>query len=305
MSHDPFHYAAAKPFNPAADAGNLTNALWLADCARLAYSAPISSFPSFANGGFPDPADRDTQFFKNNEGTEAYLLDGGSFAVVAYRGTEAMLTDKPLNQLGIALQSFSDDLWTDAKFRLTRWPSGGMVHTGFRDSLLADDLHRRILVRLDAMRASIPELTVWFTGHSLGGALATLAAHADSNANSRLVTFGCPRVGNHAFTEAMRVPVSRFVNADDTVNRIPLSRMGYEHCGATRQFDSAGVLHNDGIPAPEQPAGRLFERLNQVRQRIQNELFSIQAGFEDHDMGKYLAKLLNLVLEPAPGLPRD
>jgi pimeloyl-ACP methyl ester carboxylesterase len=64
----------------------------------------------------------------------------------------------------------------------------------------------------------------WFTGHSLGGALATLAAdrHGDSAA---VYTFGSPLVGDDAFAAGFNNRHEgrsfRYVNGDDLVTRVP------------------------------------------------------------------------------------
>lgn len=72
---------------------------------------------------------------------------------------------------------------------------------------------------------------VTFVGHSLGGALATLAAAYFSPIyeDCQLVTFGCPRVGNKHLKRLIRCPVYRFVNASDPVPYIPFYTMGYRH----------------------------------------------------------------------------
>ncbi|GLC58164.1 hypothetical protein PLESTB_001325800 [Pleodorina starrii] len=96
--------------------------------------------------------------------------------------------------------------------------------------------------------ASTPTRVI-FTGHSLGGAMATLAAYdlaarkTDGffSGDVQLYTFGSPRVGNQAFMEAFNnmVPNAwRFTNTDDIVPRVPYSwrfdgaRTTYYHVGA-------------------------------------------------------------------------
>ncbi|PKA53323.1 Phospholipase A1-Ibeta2, chloroplastic [Apostasia shenzhenica] len=73
------------------------------------------------------------------------------------------------------------------------------------------------------------ELSITITGHSLGGALALLAADelveeiADAPPIA-VVTFGGPRVGNRGFAERVEgkgVKVLRVVNAHDFVTRVP------------------------------------------------------------------------------------
>ena len=72
---------------------------------------------------------------------------------------------------------------------------------------------------LSAVRTGISRYgatKVTLTGHSLGGALATVAtAHLAVNIPSislRTITYGAPRVGNQAFID--------FVNARSVMNRI-------------------------------------------------------------------------------------
>ena len=59
----------------------------------------------------------------------------------------------------------------------------------------------------DDERAGRPARTVWFTGHSLGGAIATLAAYAYRDpGRTRLYTFGSGSAWNGELAE----PVSDF-----------------------------------------------------------------------------------------------
>ncbi|ETN72237.1 triacylglycerol lipase, partial [Necator americanus] len=60
----------------------------------------------------------------------------------------------------------------------------------------------------NTLRAKYPTYQVWVTGHSLGGAMASLAASyivaakLVPAANVELVTFGQPRTGNKEFSAA-------------------------------------------------------------------------------------------------------
>jgi hypothetical protein len=72
---------------------------------------------------------------------------------------------------------------------------------------------------------------VVFTGHSLGAAVATLAA-ADWQASqpgraAELVTFGSPRVGDGVFAAGLGpLPTVRHVHCADVVTRVPPSHFG-------------------------------------------------------------------------------
>nr|CAD1835064.1 unnamed protein product [Ananas comosus var. bracteatus] len=97
------------------------------------------------------------------------------------------------------------------------------------------------------------ELSITVVGHSLGGALALLAADELRACAPRVppiavLSFGGPRVGDAAFADRLRrcsgaggVNVLRVVNAGDVVTRVPgafASGRGYEHVGAELRVDS-------------------------------------------------------------------
>ncbi|KIH66131.1 triacylglycerol lipase [Ancylostoma duodenale] len=89
----------------------------------------------------------------------------------------------------------------------TAWIAGGKVSKYFYDAFMGmwnggmkDDFNM--------LRAKYPTYQVWVTGHSLGGAMASLAAsyivaaNLAPAANVELVTFGQPRTGNKDFSAA-------------------------------------------------------------------------------------------------------
>jgi hypothetical protein len=81
------------------------------------------------------------------------------------------------------------------------------------------------------------------TGHSLGAALATLAAIVVKPA--KLITFGSPRVGNEALCGLLDgVEVRRFVNCCDLITRIPPPRFDQECVGGLLTELAHPGLHN-------------------------------------------------------------
>jgi pimeloyl-ACP methyl ester carboxylesterase len=98
---------------------------------------------------------------------------------------------------------------------------GARVHAGFDDDLnrVWNDVGSLIV---DHRGDDKP---VFLTGHSAGGALATLAAHryklAGLNVHSAYV-FASPRVGDRAFAADYAVPLYRIENGDDLVPHVPL-----------------------------------------------------------------------------------
>ena len=99
----------------------------------------------------------------------------------------------------------------------------GQVHQGFQAAYLTlrDQLLDRIFEQLGQLGVSREaSILVRLTGHSMGGALATLCGY-DLRARGWdvcLVTFGTPRVGDHDFASALRrdVPrMARYINKLD------------------------------------------------------------------------------------------
>jgi predicted lipase len=74
------------------------------------------------------------------------------------------------------------------------------VHEGFFASLNSSTLYTQLQFHLAELLQEQPVARVYFLGHSLGGAMAAIAAplmKAQLNLEDvRLWTFGCPRVGN-------------------------------------------------------------------------------------------------------------
>ena len=193
-----------------------SQAAWCAEFSRLAYGDLATVLErSLSSVGFKliaAPFDRD--------GTQGYLAEGPDFAVLAFRG--------------------SDDVaaWaTNLNARPAPWRGGGNAHRGFAEAL--DAVWPEVEAGL--ARTAGPLL---LTGHSLGAALATLAASLRPEA--ALYTFGSPRVGDGGFEAATRRRpgyAARYVNHRDVVCRVPSARLGYRHMGEVHVIDRLGRVH--------------------------------------------------------------
>lgn len=116
----------------------------------------------------------------------------------------------------------------------------GRVHRGFKKEV--DDLWPQLEKMLTNNTKKL-----WFTGHSLGGAMATICAgrcllsHIKSSPE-QIQTFGSPRVGNKRYINHAKVDCLRWVNNNDIVTRSPPFWMGYRHTGTETYLDAEGRL---------------------------------------------------------------
>jgi triacylglycerol lipase len=135
------------------------------------------------------------------------------------------------------------------------------VHVGFQSAL--DATQSEINQAVDRSIKTVKPL--WITGHSLGAALAALAAqfaNSSGGAPKAVYLFGMPRAGGGKFqttydNNAALGPVSyRFVHGSDVVARVPPSTLGYRHigyvlqCASGQKFDPAAPLSALGSDDP-------------------------------------------------------
>ncbi len=109
------------------------------------------------------------------------------------------------------------------------------IHRGFDDAVEA--AWRDIS---DALKPAGTAQPVFITGHSLGGALAIIAAERLRRElkieASAVYTFGAPRVGSPAFARSYNASglgerTYRLVHGLDIVPTLPPSRLGFRHAG--------------------------------------------------------------------------
>lgn len=152
---------------------------------------------------------------------------------VAFRGTEKN----------------HEDILTDIRF-LPWWDKDiGWCHAGFLKSVRDSNVWpilRKLIIKHPGHR-------VIFTGHSLGGAQATIAAALMArtiHSPRALVTFGSPRVGRSLSGRWRSMRSIRFVNAADVVPTLPCG-IFYRHVPYLSQsyYPSEGRFHDHKIQA--------------------------------------------------------
>ena len=118
------------------------------------------------------------------------------------------------------------DIFSDVLLKAKPWDVGH-AHQGFGKAL------EPIWKPLEGALNLLKDRPVWFTGHSLGGALATLAAFRRRQHPGGVYTFGSPRVGNGVFAGSfdgvyMERSV-RYVNDHDAVTHVPSEIVAFPH----------------------------------------------------------------------------
>jgi len=143
--------------------------------------------------------------------------------VVVFRGTE--LDD---------LENWITDLHF-AHFVDYRNVSDASVHSGFYEAY--ESVSEQILGNLTALFSIYPNAELVLVGHSLGAALATLAATdlyftLNYAPNTYVWTYGCPRVGNIGYAnlfDEVTYSTWRLTHWEDVVPHLPPMWLGFFH----------------------------------------------------------------------------
>lgn len=191
------------------------NAWWLAEISRLIYREGVEEVPHFAGNsrrGILNSVQLEEVTFIQKPLAQCAIVRplnpaDPHFVVLVFRGTHNLL-----------------DWLTDLETEPVAWPPApGRVHEGFRDAFAS------VADQIDSALAQFT-CPAFFTGHSLGAALATLAA---SRRPPRAVyTFGSPRVGDAQFlTTCGQTRFYRVVDSRDFVATMPPTLLGFEHLG--------------------------------------------------------------------------
>jgi triacylglycerol lipase len=134
---------------------------------------------------------------------------------------------------------------------------------------------------------------LWFCGHSLGAAMATICAgrcflaHIRSMPH-RLVTYGSPRVGNKTYINYCDIDHTRWVNNNDIVTRVPPPWFGYRHSGQEMYLNTYGQL-------------RQLNGWQRTKDRFRGFLGGLRHlridPISDHQMACYIESIHRMVLE--------
>jgi triacylglycerol lipase len=262
----PFDRAHDFPFDPDARSHSRVNAWWLAEASWLAYWHDKNAIGEVYHRQTGLTCD-----LLEAGGAECTVASGDRFAIVAFRGTQP---------------DDWNDLLDDACFAPVGWDAGH-VHQGFarRLSNIAPLLDRA-LGRLD------PKCRVWFTGHSLGAAVATLAAFRHRRVTGGVYSFGSPLVGNGVFTGtfggALGLLSTRYVNDHDLVTRVPPEPFALPH-GVYAHVDHGRWINQEGQIGTSRPTIAHFVRDVFGRANVALDLIELH----QHGLGRSLPDALS------------
>ena len=164
--------------------------------------------------------------FYEKDGAQAYRFMNKTDLVIACRGTEP---------------TEFNDISADLKALPVMAETISRVHQGFKAEV--DELWPAITE--DINRKANLGKTLWFCGHSLGAAMATIMASrcmhdAELNDPVELYTYGSPRVGWRGYVKSLGVEHHRWKNNNDIVTSVPLWAMGYVHHGNEHYLNAYG-----------------------------------------------------------------
>lgn len=181
----------------------------LAEISDIAYDPPVFAAQKYEELGFP----RCFPLF--DQSMVGYVVAADDVSVVAFRGTD--------------FNEWSD--WGVNKAVRAAPTEHGGIHGGF------DRAYDGLSSQIDEVLDRLAPEHLWVTGHSLGGALATVCAYrVESRGNHRvtgLITFGQPMVAKLNLAEHLDALFDNryawFVNGSDIVPKTP---PGYEPAGS-------------------------------------------------------------------------
>ena len=205
--------------------------------------------------------------FYNKDGAQAYRFANKDDMVIACRGTQP---------------TEWNDISADLKAVPVVAETVSRVHQGFKAEV--DELWPRIMADLMSKQ---PTQKLWFCGHSLGAAMATIMAsrcHYNTKIPNpqELYTYGSPRVGWRGYVVHLGVVHHRWKNNNDIVTTVPYNWMGYKHHGQEHYINAYGNVRN-------------ITGWQRVKDKLRGRWFGLRHGqidaFSDHSIDHYITSL--------------
>ena len=202
----------------------------------------------------------------DKESAQGAVIEHEDFLCMSFRGTDEAVD------------------WIDNINAFARAELFGEFHRGFWNS--TEDIWAEMYATYKELMSQ-KKRSLFITGHSLGGAMATIAAaklvHRDLPFIS-VYTFGQPRVMTRStariFNAECKSRFYRFQNNNDIVTRVPARLMGYSHVGNCIYISEDQKIHDD--------PGFWFRFLDVVDGAVSDFREKGIDGVKDHQMDNYL-----------------
>lgn len=224
----------------------------------------------------------------------------GRLAIVAFRGTDPVNLISWLTDADVILRKLPDN-----------WTADGVVHRGFLANL------EPAWDGIQTALRNAPKLeAIYLTGHSLGGAMAVLAAarllatRAFGRKIEGIYTYGQPAVGDGSFaswgTRKMGSMLFRHVYNHDIVPHLPPASSGdFVHFGSEYRSDGASTKEVWKASATVKPlqfalgavAGALLEFA--TRRTTWLRWIPFRSSLDDHSPAFYITTSRNSLPKPA------
>lgn len=251
---------------------NKVNAYWMAKISKASYfhiddeqkTPDTDAILTYLKR--EDPGFMSVTGYSNNS-AQAVMIEHKNYLCMGFRGTDEI--DDWLDNLNI--------ISVDKLF--------GEFHKGFYNA--NNDIWASIFNKYQELRKA-KKRPLFITGHSLGGAMATVAAaklvHQDLPFTAAY-TFGQPRVmtreTSRIFNMEAKSRFFRFQNNNDLVTRVPARLSGYSHVGTFIYITDEKELYND--------PGFWFRFVDAVDGAVEAVSEKGIDMIEDHDMADYLS----------------
>ncbi|WP_281557726.1 lipase family protein [Thalassomonas sp. RHCl1] len=215
-------------------------------------------------------------------GADGFAADCGKFCAIVFRGTAGFT-----------------DIRTDAKAHLVPFETIGSVHSGFLSQL--DAVWGEISTFLSRANEFNDPRPVWFTGHSLGGAVTLLAALRsvelfgtsgfESLRLGHVYTFGQPRAGDADFANngenLLNGRYHRATKGNDLVANVLPPGVVYTHFGREWYVKRSGAI-NPSVRATTKSWDRRRGLIAFALGLLPNLIFERTVHlFHDHSCEKY------------------
>ena len=200
-------------------------------------------------------------FLIDIDGAQAHIAANDNRIIVAFRGTEPRE-------------------WNDIKADLRTFHKNGF-HEGF--FLEYKKLEKTICSSIKKLKSENSQRKLYIVGHSLGGAIATVASHIIDEDVECVYTFGAPKACTWGTSKKYKSNHIRFVNNNDVVTRVPFWWIGFRHVGSLYYMNFYGNPCN--MTMWQRFIDGLRGRWKALKKKVPFD------GFYDHNISEYIKYL--------------